>query len=128
MKDQFCSYEIASALKKLGFDEECLAYYWNNKNFTEPIFMLGHVKKLHSKINTKAPLWQQAIDWLLINYQTSVEMSQLVSGKHYCKITYFKNRLLINESFETIEIGKSENYNLLREQAILKSIELIKTK
>lgn len=73
MKKLFTTYSIASKLKELGFDEPCLMYYYvNNEN------------KLHSNVSTctlygaiiseeeyiierqiKAPLWQQAIEWLL---------------------------------------------------------------
>ncbi len=73
MKKLFTTYSIASKLKELGFDEPCLMYYYvNNEN------------KLHSNVSTctlygamiseeeyiierqiKAPLWQQAITWLL---------------------------------------------------------------
>ena len=33
MKKQFVSYEIALALKELGFDEECIGFYYNENNF-----------------------------------------------------------------------------------------------
>ena len=29
MKEQFVTYEIALKLKELGFDEPCIAYYFN---------------------------------------------------------------------------------------------------
>ena len=31
MKNQFVSYEIALALKELGFDEECFGWFYLNK-------------------------------------------------------------------------------------------------
>ena len=76
MKKLFTTYSIASKLKELGFDEPCLMYYYKDDE-----------NKLHSNVSTctlrgamiseeenivmerqiKAPLWQQAIHWLL-NY------------------------------------------------------------
>ena len=75
MKKLFVTYQIASKLKELGFDEPCLMYYYKDDE-----------NKLHSNVSTStlrgamiseedfneerqilAPLWQQAIHWLL-NY------------------------------------------------------------
>ena len=75
MKEQFVTYEIALALKELGFDEDCLAGYNVNENhplemFNKPYLTLPRNKTgevLTYKSNTyvlKAPLWQQVIDWL----------------------------------------------------------------
>ena len=71
MKEQFVTYEIALALKELGFDEECFAIFYQEK------FMNGHIEpyvwnlvnsiKTNSDCNSidivTAPLWQQIIDW-----------------------------------------------------------------
>lgn len=64
MKNQFVSYEIAKALKELGFNEECLGYYY----FSVPMELyVASTYKIVSPINLDiiwAPLWQQAILWL----------------------------------------------------------------
>ena len=63
MKKQFVSYEIALALKELGFDEECIGFYYNENNFE--IAVPDVVKVMCNKFNyIKAPLWQQVIEWL----------------------------------------------------------------
>lgn len=85
MKNLFTTYPIAAKLKELGFDEPCLMYY-NIRN----------KEKLHSNVSTstlygamiseeeyikerqiKAPLWQQAITWLLKYFNDKYPMIQL---------------------------------------------------
>jgi hypothetical protein len=58
MKEQFVTYEIALALKELGFySEDCFGYFSSIDN---------NLIMLHNRwnIGVLAPLWQQAIDWL----------------------------------------------------------------
>ena len=67
MKEQFVTYEIALALKELGFDEECLAYF-NNDKYRDLICtcengMDGDFTIHHYSGDVNAPLWQQVIDW-----------------------------------------------------------------
>lgn len=85
MKKLFTTYSIASKLKELGFDEPCLMYYY-----------ISNENKLHSNVSTctiygamisdgdyikekqiKAPLWQQAITWLLKYFNDKYPMIQL---------------------------------------------------
>ena len=62
MSNQFTTYEIALALKELGFDEECIGFYYNENNFE--IAIPDVVKVICDKFNyIKAPLWQQVIEW-----------------------------------------------------------------
>ena len=62
MKKEFIPYEIALALKELGFDEECFAYY----NLKEEITF----KSCHNRVpiimsgkKCGIPLYQQAFRW-----------------------------------------------------------------
>ena len=87
MKKLFTTYQIASKLKELGFDEPCLMYYYKDDE-----------NKLHSNVSTstlygaiiseenivmerqiKAPLWQQAIHWLLNYIQNDQDILLKVS-------------------------------------------------
>lgn len=66
MRDQFVTYEIALRLKEKGFAERCLSAYRNSDG--EELLMA--VGLWESKQDTYdgfclAPLWQQAIDWLI---------------------------------------------------------------
>ena len=83
MKEQFVTYEIALALKELGFDEPCFATYYggNNELHGFPLADMGgelivdtledpattfkyawQNNKVHKYVIC-APLWQQVIDW-----------------------------------------------------------------
>lgn len=67
MKSQFLTYEIALAVKELGFDEECIGFYYNKVYNNENNFEIAIpdvVKVMCAKFNhIKAPLWQQVIEW-----------------------------------------------------------------
>jgi|SRR5690554_715463 len=99
MKKLFTTYPIASKLKELGFDEPCLMYY-----------NISNENKLHSNVATstlygaviseeeyimerqiKAPLWQQAIHWLLNYIQNNKNL--------YIKVTIYADNSYIVESF-----------------------------
>ena len=56
MKKEFLPYEQALALKELGFDEECLAAYLDNKLHYN---LIGHPYTSHAE-RLAAPLCQQA--------------------------------------------------------------------
>jgi hypothetical protein len=62
MKKQFVPYEIALKLKELGFNEECLGLYKDEK------FYYDYETFQWNSFNNcvKAPLWQQAILFCLL--------------------------------------------------------------
>ena len=85
MKEQFVTYEIALALKELGFDEKCLAsYYTDDERNYDKGDIYDCRRKLSSSIDfdpfkeefdnfyinsnetyyVSAPLWQQAFNWI----------------------------------------------------------------
>ena len=80
MKDQFVTYEIALALKELGFKEKCLTAYtnkgelgsvWNvDPDICEGELLMEYADNSLYCINGEllldyiaASLWQQVIDW-----------------------------------------------------------------
>ena len=72
MEKEFIPYEQALALKELGFDEECLAFFWNTGKFYTtaeyPHSIETHKQNQLGDYNydsTSAPLYQQAFRWLL---------------------------------------------------------------
>ena len=135
MKEQFVTYEIALALKELGFDEECLAYFNNDKyhdlhhsceNVMEGNFVINNYNEL------KAPLWQQVIDWFdnkNIIISIDINPGTLFYRVHLYK-RYYHNpgRLVIGEYFLSGEFNNFISKEEAREQAILKAIELCKEK
>ncbi len=79
MNNEFVSYEVALTLKKLGFDEPCLAFYDGENN--EHIFYnndrngTGDYKPIVNNERLKwfgAPLYQQALRWIRENYDINV--------------------------------------------------------
>ena len=114
MKEQFVTYEIALKLKELGFDEECLSFWFKKEHkLSIEITYGGLIRMCEINKNSQydnisnyisAPIWQQAIDWLL-------EKHNLLVQQGYCKFA-----LITPYDW----IGK-----LTREQAILKALELI---
>lgn len=73
MKDQFVPYEIAKMLKELGFDEECISYYWESDAVSfhmdapECVVPISNSKlqTLHKRIeNCSRPSYCEVKQWL----------------------------------------------------------------
>ena len=136
MNEQFCNYEISKKLKDLGFNEECLAVFYQEK------FMNGHIEpyvwnlvnsiKTNSDCNSidivTAPLWQQVIDWFdnkNIIIGIDINPGTLFYRVHLYKRYYHNpDRLVIGEYFLSGEFNNFISKEEAREQAILKAIEL----
>ena len=61
MQKEFVPYELAVKLKALGFDEECLSYYFNKQLSFGSKTAYGEV--------VEAPLYQQAFRWFREKYE-----------------------------------------------------------
>ena len=61
MNKEFIPYELAVKLKALGFDEECLSYYFNKQLSFGSKTSYGEV--------VEAPLYQQAFRWFREKYK-----------------------------------------------------------
>jgi hypothetical protein len=128
MTDQFCTYDISKGLKELGFIEPCFGFYnpegkfyygfggqngYNYSNFTN---------KSKSKI-ILVPIWQQAIDWLLLEYDKDVDI-------HHWKNQPVNDEVWVNCYQFFINGETNAHYypkiNGAREVGILKTIEIIK--
>ncbi len=130
MKKEFVSYEIALALKKLGFDEECLGCY--------PLFNKFLLTK-HPYSNSKhqdetplaAPLWQQAIDWFRDEKGLVINVYANASG--YLFEFHDNAKLGGTHRYDSGFDGPNEGgcwneYPDARKAAILKAIELCQQK
>lgn len=126
MEKEFGTYEIASKLEKLGFDEECLGHFVSN---TLHIGLKSSATFLSAFANAdciEAPLWQQAIDFLKDKYDLHI----VITVNPYSEIRDVNGYKIYDGKQELKCIINNEaqswNYNFAREQAILKTIELIK--
>lgn len=120
MKEQFCTYEIALKLKELGFNEECLASYFEWPIPDRGTFELSLRGTIH------APFWQQAIDWFREKYDLHIVVtvnpySEIDEVNGYKIYDGYKNMQCVSNQ-ET----QSWSHYKAREQAILKCIELCK--
>ena len=142
MKDQFVTYEIALALKELGFSTPCFSAYTENGNlmdignyFNDDI--IGELEGHSYYISCLAPLWQQVIDWFRDEHDIVIEIARQKYFDTYansyayevvCKV--YKNKEL--EGSVVIRDNKNNHifysYEEAREQAILKCIELCQNK
>lgn len=77
MKDLFVGYEESLKLKELGFDDECIATYWDDKLYVHGIQSLETVKGsgLHNRNLSDsvitAPLYSQAFEWFRVKHNIS---------------------------------------------------------
>ncbi len=74
MKNLFVSYETAKQLKNKGFNEPCLAIY-QETNY----LLLGECRGYNMSHDIYAPLYQQAISFLLNLYDKINENQELLS-------------------------------------------------
>ena len=138
MKEQFVTYEIALALKKLGFDEECFGVYYDYKGDPKLCFdslfsnkdMIIHTNEHSYYALCLAPIWQQIIDWFdnkNIIIGIDINPGTLFYRVHLYK-RYYHNpgRLVIRKYFLSGEFDNFISKEEAREQAILKCIELCK--
>lgn len=139
MEEQFATYEIASKLRGLGFDEPCMAY-WKELPDKEPIllseFVFDNSRSVHYTQSNgneiSAPLWQQVIDWFREKYNIHIHISRIYQ--------YYKTPRLFEGWCVYIDNGKDNSnlecnaffmrnfyqyYREAREKAILEVIKII---
>lgn len=115
MEKQFCSYEVALKLKELGFDKSCFGYYTKIKNISYLAMVINVDKSCLIDVDVLAPLWQQAIAFLLkelegIDFLASVRVFSDQSGD--IVLDKGKNEI----SFDTLEECVNSIIEILTEQ------------
>lgn len=88
MENEFLPYELALALKELGFDEMCFAWYHHKLIVSKDYHILEYekCKNEESWITGKhcaAPLYQQAFRWFLKEYKLFPETTLWGDGIGY---------------------------------------------
>ena len=125
MEKEFVTYEIALALKELGFNEPCFGFFTDSKNL---------VPASYSKEGTEYPtnldlimdwasaaLWQQAITWFEDRYQMSINLYKVSDSFVYTISVPYHSEI---EGFH-LEYFYEDSYHRTKD-AVLKAIELIK--
>ena len=100
MKREFCSYEQALALKELGFDEECFAYYYNKELSFGARVAYGEV--------IESPLKQQVFRWFRENGYMIDICPDFEDGLYYFGIGY-KHKFLFETDYEYSIYEEAEN-------------------
>ena len=131
MENEFVSYEQAVALKELGFDEECLAYFKNKELYQEAgvcyvnsedfIDILVWDEVLPSKYCT-APLKQQVFRWCRENYNIYGEVFVNDNGTFF----HIISRLVPQGRVSSPVQGLFTTYEEAENACIDKLIELVK--
>jgi len=133
MNNEFVSYEIALALKELGFDEPCFTYYYNvtgklRTNISidiDDIWVSGSIKKLGI---TLAPTFSQAFRFFRDKFKlfSYVELHLNFPIRYYFIIYEIGNDdFVCHTEDETIFYDKYEEAELA---CLLKLIEVVKKK
>lgn len=128
MKEEFVPYEIALALKKLGFNEPCLAYYegfGKSNNF--------YINKIidGAKNHTLVPLYQQAFRYFkdvhnLGNYLLPKKVNHKTKWKY--QILFLRN---VSSDHLPMQLEPSklfESYEDAELECLKKLIEICKNK
>ena len=130
MKELFVPFNIAKALKKKDFDEECLAI-WSNVNrktglYTSKRYSFTIIKQksqIHKGIS--APLYQQVIDWFREKHNIQINITW---NKFYPTHPYMWEirPTWIDQPLQPYGYsGMSETYYLSLQRAIEEALKLI---
>jgi hypothetical protein len=130
MNKEFIPYEQALALKELGFNEPCIAFYTQNA--------YGDGKKLQwfrkpndcnsDYVFISAPLYQQAFRWFRENYELD---SEIYMNHEYGVKFYTYLVLKLEKSIVSHKSGYAVKQNTYEEaelECLKKLIEIVKNK
>ena len=128
MEKQFATYEIALAVKELGFNERCLT------TFDDGILNLDiEWFCLNSELNegyVAAPLWQQVIDWFEDKHKLVLQYDDRTAGcrgLNWLSPTIIRLTSYGSENATSMRFRNSIFYNKkdAREQTILNAIKVL---
>jgi len=139
MEKEFVSYEQALALKELGFDEICLAF-WDGKN--TDAFYFNNIRdasgdytpfQKHDRLKWfGAPLYQQAFRWFRDKYNFEYQIIKSVNGNYSVVIHLNTQEYLDKISTQPHacieEVTDCYSYEEAELECLIKLIEIIKNK
>ena len=147
MNKEFIPYEQALALKELGFDEPCLAYYQKSAVIGDATILPIQIRNKASNFNNNeyskmgvpfcsAPLYQQAFRWFREKYGLKHDIDDdNVGTKFYYKIRSYTDKFdnyddIIKSMREEKDWAKIEfkTYEEAELKCLIKLIEIVKNK
>ena len=139
MKKEFVPYEIALALKELGFRESCFAYYNNHlpKNNRQRGLILSQYSVQDHNDETEgdnlicsAPLYQQAFRWFREKYGLHPSFTRYKSSSINREPTIFTHLYeiqIIDENADKIfHVGDFNSLEEAELECLKKLIEIVK--
>ena len=129
MEKQCIPYEQSLAMKELGFNEECFAWY-NMSHDNLCFFVDDCCADMYAgeKSRPEAPLWQQAFDWFRENNKLNSFIYTPIDKINYC--FEIKNILeFINDGdLSEMQSGIKYTYEEARLECLKKLIKIVKNK
>lgn len=122
MKNEFVPYDIALAMKELGFSEELCYGFYDEMDNNKPKAGISY-----GTIN-RAPLYQQAFRWFREEYKLSGDVFPVSDdpfkqgGSYHACLTDLSGEEWLGDE----ELGLHRNYEEAQEACLRKLIEIIK--
>lgn len=124
LEKDFAPYEPSLALKELGFDEPCFAFY-NGKFIQSTEFDFDSYNSIDVGHHPLAPTFSQAFRWFREKHNTHSFIIPLVDEMGF--VHEYQVRIHIEESSVEI-IGNFEIYEEAELACLIKLIEIVKNK
>ena len=102
MNKEFIPYEQSLALKELGFDEPCLAYYDAEKVFKFPGTTMCN-RNFLDLLTVTAPLYQQAFRWMREKHGIYSSIFFEDDTKYYYQFNDIDGIVTLNTGHKTYE-------------------------
>jgi hypothetical protein len=120
MKNEFATYEQALALKELGFDEPCFAFYDESLYFPNNKNQYGtFCNQPLDAASCSAPLKQQVFRWFREKHEIDSNISRDYSlrkvPRQYCYIIQSGDSFEESKNFETYEEAEDACIDMLIE-------------
>jgi tRNA A37 threonylcarbamoyladenosine biosynthesis protein TsaE len=122
MEKYFLSYDLASEIEKLGFNESCLGRWiivteWENPT-GEIIFQLGREKDNNNTTRFQyiAPLYQQVIDWFEKEHNIFIGRTCYDDGKTPKRWVYHVDSYYVQEQSYDGAIRYAINKIIIKEK------------
>ena len=124
MKHLYLPQNLSKQLKDKGFNEECLAWWFEDTSLSVPTETRGMWSDWNIYANgitrISAPFYQQVIDWFREKHNWNIEVSYRNSFKDYTGILY-----PIFPNSKQISTESSNDYYEALTKAIEEAIKLI---